>query len=128
MYNYPYQFQNPYQQQNQNFLPQQQVIQVNGKASVDTIQLAPNSSVLVMDTSAPIVWLCVSDGIGKVTATPYDITLHQEKQPVDMANIEQRLANVEAILGEIKNEKSNDAKSEYEPKHHADKKSDEHRA
>ena len=40
MYN-PYQFYNPYSQQ-QPTLPQQQIIQVNGKASVDTIQLAPN--------------------------------------------------------------------------------------
>lgn len=82
-------------------LPQQQVIQVNGKASVDTIQLAPNSSILVMDTSAPIVWLCVSDGVGRVTATPYDITIHEEKNP-ETTNIEQRLTALEAAIAEIK--------------------------
>lgn len=96
MYN-PYQFQS-------NILPQQQIIQVNGKASVDTIQLAPNSSILLMDTSAPIVWMCISDGIGKVTSIPYDITEHHEAPPVDMGSIEQRLANVEKILEEIRNE------------------------
>ena len=74
----PYPYYQPYisnQMQTTPTLPAQQIIQVNGKASVDTIQLAPNSSVLVMDTSAPIVWMCVSDGIGKVTATPY-IKMH----------------------------------------------------
>ena len=107
MYN-PYQmFNNPYQHPT---LPQQQIIQVNGKASVDTIQLAPNSSVLVMDTSAPIVWMCVSDGVGKVTSTPYDITVHQEKPPVDMSSVEERLTNIEKTIAEMEgklNDKSN---------------------
>ena len=104
-------YQNPYGYfQNQNILPQQQRIQVNGKASVDTIQLAPNSSVLVMDTSAPIVWMCVSDGIGKVTATPYDITVHKEDPPVNMASVEQRIAAIENTIAEMEgriNGKSN---------------------
>lgn len=91
-YNFPHQ---------SNMLPQQQIIQVNGKASVDTIQLAPNSSVLVMDTSAPIVWLCVSDGIGKVTATPYDIVEHKEEPPIDAKTIEQRLASIEKTISEM---------------------------
>lgn len=89
----------------QNTLPHQQVIQVNGKASVDQIQLAPNSSVLVMDTSAPIVWLCVSDGVGRVTSTPYDITEHKETPPVDMQNILERVAALEGFMTGIMNER-----------------------
>lgn len=108
MYAYPFYNQNF---QPNNYLPQQQIIQVNGKASVDTIQLAPNSSVLVMDTSAPIVWMCVSDGVGKVTSTPYDITVHQDAPPVDVNSIEKRLAAVEGAIVKItegmKNDKSN---------------------
>ena len=94
----------------QNVLPQQQIIQVNGKASVDTIQLAPNSSVLVMDTSAPIVWMCVSDGVGKVSATPYDIVIHKEEPPIDMRNVEDRISNMEKAIAEMEdriNAKSN---------------------
>ena len=75
MYSYPF-FNNQ-----QQILPQQQIIQVNGKASVDSIQLAPNSSILVLDTTAPIVWMCVSDGVGRVTSTPYDISVHVETMP-----------------------------------------------
>ena len=109
-------FSNPYQQynptnflnqNNQTALPQQQVIQVNGKASVDTIQLAPNSSVLVMDTSAPIVWLCVSDGVGRVTSTPYDITEHKDAPPVDMRKIEERVAALETFMTGLVNERMN---------------------
>lgn len=103
MYNNPYNnfFQPQQQPQQANVLPQQQIIQVNGKASVDTIQLAPNSSVLVMDTSAPMVWLCVSDGVGKVTATPYDITEHKETPPVDTASLEQRVTAVENFITKL---------------------------
>ena len=87
-------------QSTQAILPQQQVIQVSGKASVDTIQMAPNSSVLVLDTTAPMVWLCVSDGVGRVTATPYDITLHEDKpEPVD--NTAERLTALETALAEM---------------------------
>ena len=89
-------------------LPAQQIIQVNGKASVDTIQLAPNSSVLVMDTSAPLVWMCVSDGVGRVTAVPYDISIHQEPQ-ADISPMEKRMEAVESALTRLEakfNEKS----------------------
>lgn len=79
-----------------NMLPAQQVIQVSGKQSIDTMQMAPNSSVLVMDTSAPLVWMCVSDGVGRVTATPYDIALHHDVPAPD--SLEGRLAAVEAAI------------------------------
>ena len=95
MYSYPF-FNNQ-----QQILPQQQIIQVNGKASVDSIQLAPNSSILVMDTTAPIVWMCVSDGVGRVTSTPYDISVHKEEPPVDVKSIEQRLAAIEGTIAEM---------------------------
>lgn len=102
MFNNPY-FTYPqqnfsYQQPQQNFLPKQEVIQVNGKSSVDSIQLAPNSSVLVMDTSAPLVWLCVSDGVGKVTATPYTISEYKEQPPINYEDIEARLNRIEEKL------------------------------
>ena len=106
---------NPYQMYHQNpVLPAQQIIQVNGKASVDTMQLAPNSSLLAMDTSAPMVWLCVSDGIGKVTATPYDIVAHKEEPPIDMASIERRLSAIESMIAEMEgksNGKSNNGRA-----------------
>lgn len=82
-------------------LPQQQITQVSGKASVDTIQLAPNSSLLAMDTTAPIVWMCVSDGVGKVTSTPFDITVHQDKPSVNVDDIARRMDNVEKTLFEM---------------------------
>lgn len=114
MYNNPYYTAfNPYAMAQHTPTPAlqpQQIIQVNGKASVDTIQLAPNSSLLAMDTTAPIVWMCVSDGVGKVSATAYDITVHKDKPPIDVEDIEQRISRVEKIVAEWKesiNDKSN---------------------
>ena len=89
-----------------NMLPPQQVIQVNGKGSVEALRMAPNSSVLVMDTTAPIVWLCTTDGIGSLTATPYDITMHIEETPESA--LEKRLTALEQRLMEVLNAKSND--------------------
>lgn len=53
--NFPYQS-NQYLQN--LMLPQQQeVVKVNGKNGVDAFQLGPNSSALLLDTTASIVWL-----------------------------------------------------------------------
>lgn len=105
MYNNPYYAAfNPYGMAQQHSaaptLQSQQIIQVNGKASVDTIQLAPNSSVLLMDTTAPIVWMCVSDGVGKCVATPYKIEPYIEKdEKADV--IEKRLQDIETSIADI---------------------------
>lgn len=93
--------------QNQNILPQQQIIQANGKASIDALRMAPNSSVLIMDTTAPMVWMCVSDGIGNVSATAYDIAVHKDPEPVDVNSLDARLAAIEKTLTEVLHGKSN---------------------
>ena len=117
---------NPYQTNNLGFfqpnvlpqpiMPQQQIVQVNGKASVDTMQLAPNSSLLAMDTTAPIVWMCVSDGIGKVSATPYDIVLHKEAPAPDIKSIEERLSEIENRMTEMEKKNDKSDASKFKPK------------
>ena len=91
---------NYYPQFNSNMLPAQQVITANGKSSIDALRMAPNSSVLVLDTTAPIIWLCVSDGLGNVNAEPWDISPHKE-EPKESA-LEQRLAAIEEQLKEVR--------------------------
>lgn len=90
-----------------NILPPQQVLQANGKASVDSIRLSPNSSVFILDTTAPVIWLCISDSLGNVTSTPYDIKAHEEPPAAENQGFEERLAaleeNIKKLIGE-KNE------------------------
>lgn len=88
----------PFYPQYQQAIPQQQVLQANGKASIDAMRMPPNSSVLVMDTTAPIVWLCASDSLGNVTSTPYDIKAHVSESQAKDSDFEQRLAAVEETI------------------------------
>ena len=83
------------------FIPQQQVLQANGRASVESMRLAPNSSVFVLDTTAPIVWLCVSDSLGNVSSTPYDIKTHEEPILCEKQGIEERLAALEESIRKL---------------------------
>ena len=102
-----------------NILPPQQVVQANGKSSISALRMSPNSSVLIMDTTAPIVWLCTSDGLGNVTPIAYDITPHKDAPTPDVSSFEQRLSAVENGLNgmmtkweEMTNAKSNAGSSE----------------
>lgn len=98
-FNYPM-MQMPYQPPRPS-LPQQQVVTVAGADSLAQIQLAPNSSLLVMDQGAPIVYLCQSDGVGKVSFTAYDIAPHKSPEQVAQANIETQLSQFSERLRKV---------------------------
>ena len=107
---YPYPYTPPYQPQQAFYpqmQPQQQIVQVNGKASIEALKLPPNSSLLAMDTSAPMVWMCVSDGVGRVTATPYDVSVHKEEEKKEAEETAKKLETIEKKISEIE-EKIND--------------------
>ena len=79
----------------QNILQPQQILQANGRESINALRLAPNSSVLIADSTAPIIWKCVSDSLGNVTATAFDITLHKDEAQVEKETIMERLDRLE---------------------------------
>ena len=66
------------------YLPHMQIIKVNGEAGAKNLRMSPNSSMLVLDETAPIIWYAQTDGAGYLTVTPFDITPHQV-QPQDEA-------------------------------------------
>lgn len=94
-------------QQSTPSLPAQQILKVNGEESVRQVRMAPNSSALAMDTTAPIVWLLVSDGVGSVTSTPYDISEHKMDQ---RQSLEERILILEEKIDELTkpNDEQND--------------------
>lgn len=53
MYNSPYLY--------NTTLQRQEVIRVNGRNGAEAYQMAPNSSILLLDETAPIVWLKTTD-------------------------------------------------------------------
>jgi hypothetical protein len=89
---------------------QQEIIRVNGRNGAMSIQMAPSSSVLVLDETAPLVWLCQTDGAGYLTVTPFDIAPHKEAPQVSVNDLSARLARLEEIV----NGKSDAVPSESE--------------
>lgn len=68
--------QTPYlnEQSADNYIPKQQIKRVNGKAGIEKLRMAANSSVIVPDANLPKVWMLVSDDFGNINSTPYRIT------------------------------------------------------
>lgn len=94
-------------------LPRYSIIQVNGQKGAETLQMAPNSKVLLLDETDPLIWFVQTDGAGYKTVTPYSITPYQPAPPVDLNSIEQRLTlleekiNVKSYNGTNKQRKQN---------------------
>ena len=76
------------------------IINVTGEPGAKAFQMPPNSSILLLDDTAPIVWFCQTDGAGYKTVTPYTITPYQPEPPTDVRGLEERIARLEAMLNE----------------------------
>lgn len=98
----PYTGSNPYLERlnaiQQPSLPKYEIIHVNGSNGVDAFRMAPNSQCLLLDDTAPIVWLVTTDGAGYPSKTPYTITPYQAKPEPDFNNMNERLAKLEALI------------------------------
>jgi hypothetical protein len=77
-----------------------EIIHVNGQAGAAAFRMMPNSNALLLDDTAPIVWLCVSDGAGYHTVTPYSIAPYEAPAPVDLGSLEARLKKLEERINE----------------------------
>lgn len=84
---------------------QQKAIEVSGRAGAEAYQLAPDSSALMLDNTAPILWVAKSDSAGYKTLTPFDITPHNETKQEDIIkSLEERISKLEERMS---NGKSN---------------------
>lgn len=103
---YPYQ-PNPFNPQlnpQLNTQPQRtDIIHVNGENGAKAYQMAPNSNILLLDDTAPIIWLKQTDGAGYPSLTPYSITPYQPEPPIDLKALEDRLSRLEARLDDESN-------------------------
>ena len=89
----------------QNYPQKCEIIRVNGRNGGEMYSMAPNSEALLLDTSAPIIWLAQTDGAGYKTLTPYTITPYQPEPEIDVKSLNDRLTKLEALI----NDKSNNA-------------------
>lgn len=86
------------QQQAQKY----EIIHVNGEAGARSLQMSPNSNALLLDDTAPLVWLAQTDGAGYKTVTPYSIAPYQPTPPVDVSSLESRVKRLEEMLSGTK--------------------------
>lgn len=113
---YPYDNQNQLSQLllQQAIQPQQtKVVEVTGRGGAEAYQLSPNSSILLLDNTAPIVWLVKTDGAGFKTLVAYDIKPHEETKPIDhFKELEERIAKLEETVNAKSNTTTTKRKSE----------------
>ena len=83
--------------------PHYELVKVNGEAGAKNFKMAPNSAALLLDETAPIVWLVQTDGSGLLTPTPFDIIAHQQPQQIDINNLALRVAQLEERLNDQSN-------------------------
>ena len=86
-----------------NVLPAQQILQANGRASVNAMRMSPNSSALVADTNLPVVYKCTSDSLGNVTVEAFDISPHKDAMEIgEVAAAKKICCLIEAVDCELK--------------------------
>lgn len=90
---------NPYQPYGNN----QQIVKVNGLNGANAYQLLPNSSILLLDETAPRLFLAQTDGAGYKTISAYRLEPYVEEKQPDLSDISNRLTKLEEIV----NAKSN---------------------
>lgn len=99
------------------------IVHVNGENGARAFQMPANSNTLLLDDTAPIVWLAQTDGAGYKTVTPYSITPYKPEPPVDLKALENRITKIEEALNDRKQsdvviveQKHSDAWKSAEPK------------
>lgn len=73
----------------------QQIVRVNGENGARTYQLPPNSSALLLDDTAPLVWLVQTDGAGYKTVSPFSISQYEPEPQPDFKMLMDRLTRLE---------------------------------
>lgn len=102
-------------QQPQQYQQRTEIAQVNGEGGAKAYSLAPNSSILLLDTTAPIVWHKCTDSAGYPTLTPYTITPYQPTPPVDINELAARISKLEDKLNAESHTASNESWKPADP-------------
>ena len=87
-YMQPLQFQAPNLNQP---APEKHVDRVHGEAGVDQYAMAPNSDVILLDETAPMIWFVQTDAAGYKTKYPYDINPHEKKEEPKISDFDAKI-------------------------------------
>ena len=103
---------------------QQTIPTANGRESVNNIKLAPNSSMLIADSTLPIIYRCVSDSLGNVTVCSFDISPHKDAEEIKKEQNDIILADLVRRIERLENESNTKWNKSYE-EHGTNKTDDE---
>lgn len=104
----------PFMNYQQNYPQKCEIVRVNGRNGGEAFAMSPNSEILLLDTTAPIVWLAQTDGAGYKTLTPYSIAPYQPEPEIDLKDIDTRLRKIEEMIDNAKSNNAKTAKSKSE--------------
>lgn len=92
---------NPFASNMQNYqnTQQQTIIRVNGENGAKAFQMAgPNSSVLLLDETEPVIWVKITDGAGYPTLTKYRIEECKPEKSPEIKTLEERISRLEELI------------------------------
>lgn len=112
MYQQSYFPQQPFQPQFQQAPRKTEIIHVNGQNGAQAFQMMPNSQALLLDDTAPLVWLAQTDGAGYKTVTPYSIAPYQPEPEISLRDIDARLRKIEEVVNNAKPNTSSSKKQQ----------------
>jgi len=94
----------PYPTNMYNLGVKQEVVRVNGRNGANAYQMAPNSSILLLDETAPIIWLKTTDGASYPTVIGYKIAPIETEEPKtdNYKALEERIARLEEVINDGK--------------------------
>ena len=92
-----------------NGLQRYHIDRVNGADEVNKFQMLPNSETILLDTSAPLVWLVQTDNFGNKNVAPFTITPYTPPKPVDVNDLLAEIQSLKEEIANVKSSKSNDA-------------------
>lgn len=79
-------------------VPQMRVTRVSGRPGAEAFQMGPNSEVVLLDETQPVIWLKTTDGAGYPSLSPFDISPHEDEKPVDYKSFDERLKRLEDYI------------------------------
>ena len=94
-------FQQSQMPQSMMYAPRYEVIKVKGQAGARNIRMAPNSNVLLLDQTAPLVWYAQTDGTGYLTVTPFDVIPHQAQPQVNINDLSERVSKLQEAIANV---------------------------
>lgn len=85
-------------------MSRQEVVRVNGEAGANAYPLGPNSSILMLDNTAPIIWFKMTDGASYPTLTGYNISPIEKPNSTSndevYLHLEERIKRLEDMIND----------------------------